>query len=101
MQEVTTAKRMQAQLKAAFARKFDPEAAEHKSDIAIDAAAGVDRGMDLGEFTRACESLGLASLDVSGALKAFDAIDIDDRGYITFQQFQDFVLMEKVRVCAR
>ena len=101
MQEVTTAKRMQAQLKAAFARKVDPEAAEHKSDIAIDAAAGVDRRMDLGEFTRACESLGLASLDVSGALKAFDAIDIDDRGYITFQQFQDFVLMEKVRVCAR
>ena len=99
MQEVTSAKQMQAQLKAAFTRKVDPEAAEHKSDIAVDAAAGVDRRMDLGEFTRACESLGLASLDVDGVLKAFDAIDIDDTGYISFQQFQDFVLAEEVGVC--
>lgn len=98
MQEVTSAKQMQTQLKAAFARKVEVEAAEHKPEVVVDAAAGVDRRMDLGEFTRACESLGFASLDVEGALKAFDTIDVDDTGYISFQQFQDFVLVEKVRV---
>ena len=96
MEEVNDAKRMQQQLNDAFSRRA--EVLERQQEAVFDASAGVDRRMDLGEFTRACESLGFASLDVKGALNAFDAIDVDDIGYISFEKFQAFVLAEKVRL---
>ena len=53
------------------------------------AAAGSDKKMDLGEFTRACASMGMV-LDVAEALAAFDAIDIDHNDFVSFEEFQKF-----------
>ena len=51
--------------------------------------------MDLGEFIRACTSMGM-EIDVERALAQFDAIDTDCNDFVTFDEFQKFA--EEVRV---
>ena len=53
------------------------------------AAAGADKKMDLGEFIRACTSMGMG-IDVKEALAQFDAIDVDCNDFVTFDEFQKF-----------
>ena len=50
--------------------------------------------MDVGEFTRACAKLGI-SMDVTNALGVFDGFDVDDNGYITFEEFKNFAESKK------
>ena len=56
----------------------------------FDDFAGDDKKLDLGEFTRVCEKLGMV-MDVDGTVAAFDAIDVDDSGVISRDEFSDFM----------